>query len=185
MTLIENSAHCVIKYDPDIKCIIQTWKGFSGSKKFRISILNTIEAFKEYNIEAIISNTQDCEVVNRTDTDWTVSYANPILIEHGLRKMAFIVPKNVLTQWSVGNFMKGTAKQQLPIQCFDNLVEAKAWMLGLQGFLCPEFVNYIFNELRVQEGKEGEPAVNARKLLRKIEVLQKQLAEIVGLSEPS
>ena len=130
MIQIEDKAHCPIEYDPELKCVIQTWKGFSGSKNFRASILKTIEIFKVYDVEAIISNTQESEVVKQSDADWTANYANPILVEHGLRKMAFIVPKNVVAQWSVDHFMEETAEQQLAIQYFDNLTEAQAWIAG-------------------------------------------------------
>ena len=80
---IEDKPHCTIDYDPTLKCVIQTWRGFAGSQNFLASILKTIEVFTQYDAEAIISNTQNAEVVKQADADWVATYANPILIQHG------------------------------------------------------------------------------------------------------
>ena len=125
---IEDKPHCAIDYEPTLKCVIQTWRGFAGSQNFRASILKTIEVFKEYDAEAIISNTQNAELVKPSDADWVATYANPILIQEGLRRIAFIIPNSVLLQWSVDHFMQETTGQQLTMQYFDNIDKAKAWI---------------------------------------------------------
>jgi hypothetical protein len=70
--------------------------------------------------------------VKQADTDWVASYANPILMQHGLRRIAFIVPESVLGQWSVDHFMQETAEQDLMIQYFGNLDAAKAWIAEMK-----------------------------------------------------
>jgi hypothetical protein len=126
--LIEDKAHCTIEYDPALKCVIQTWKGFAGSENFRASILKTIDAFAQHEASSIISNTQDSKVVSQPDADWVAEYANPILISHGLRKMAFIVPVNVFARRSVDRFREETKGQALAIRYFDDVDKAKAWL---------------------------------------------------------
>ena len=48
--------------------------------------------------------------------------------ENGLRRIVFIVPNSVLLQWSVDHFMQETTGQQLVMQYFDNIDNAKAWI---------------------------------------------------------
>ncbi|MCP4104456.1 MAG: hypothetical protein GY749_02810 [Desulfobacteraceae bacterium] len=124
---IDDKPHCTIDYDPKLKCVIQTWRGFAGSQKFRASILETIDAFARHDAEAIISNTQEAEAVKQNDADWVATYANPILIRHGLCRIAFIVPESVLGKWSVNHFMQEST-EQLKMQYFDNFDKAKAWI---------------------------------------------------------
>ncbi len=126
--LIEDKAHCTIEYDPALKCVIQTWKGFAGSENFRASIMKTIDVFAQHEANSIISNTQNSKVVSQPDADWVASYANPILISHGFRKMAFIVPENVFARRSVDRFLDETKGQAVAIRYFDDVDKAKAWV---------------------------------------------------------
>ena len=126
--LIEDKPHCTIEYDPALKCVIQTWKGFAGSANFRASILKTIEVFEQHEAKSIISNTQNSKVVSPADGAWVAEHANPILISHGLRKIAFIVPENVFARRSVDHFLVETKGQALATQYFADLATAKAWV---------------------------------------------------------
>jgi hypothetical protein len=126
--LIEDKPHCTIEYDPTLKCVIQTWKGFAGSENFRAAILKTIEVFEQREAQSIISNTQNSKVVSPADADWVAGYANPILISHGLRKIAFIVPENVFARRSVDHFRDETKGQALATQYFADLATARAWV---------------------------------------------------------
>jgi hypothetical protein len=84
--------------------------------------------FAQHEATSIISNTQNSKVVSQPDADWVVGYANPILIGHGLRKMAFIVPENVFARRSVDRFLDETRDQSLTIRYFDDLDKARAWL---------------------------------------------------------
>lgn len=128
MMLIEEKPHCIIEYDPTSKCVIQTWRGFSGSKNFRASLEKTIEVFKEHDVTGIISNTQAAQVVSEGDAKWVTTHVNPILIEHGLQRIAFVLPKNSFAQWSVGNFFKNIIDQRLDAKYFDDISKAKTWI---------------------------------------------------------
>ncbi len=126
---IDDKPHCTIDYDSNLKCVIQTWRGFAGSQNFRTSILKTIDVFAQHDAETIISNTQEAEAVKQNDADWVTTYANPILIQHGLCRIAFIIPKSVLGKWSVSHFIQESTEQQLKMQYFDDLDKAKAWII--------------------------------------------------------
>lgn len=126
--LIEEKQYCTITYDAERKTVIQTWRGFAGSQNFRASILKTIEVFQQYEAHSIIGNTLTSEVVKQADADWVANYANPILRQHGLRRIAFIVPESVLAQWSVERFVREADEASLMIEYFDCLDNATAWI---------------------------------------------------------
>ena len=126
--LIEDKPHCKIEYDPETKCVTQTWKGYAKSKEFRESLLATVEVFKNHDATAIISNTRDSRVVDQVDAEWVADEMNPILIQNGMKKIAFVVPQDVLAQWSIDHFFRKAKSQTLEASAFKSIGEAEAWI---------------------------------------------------------
>jgi len=126
--IVYHQPYCQIDYLPELRCAIQHWQGFAKSTEFREAILKTIELFETHgNLAYIISNTQRSEVVKKEDAEWVATYANPRLVEHGLQKIAFIVPTSVLTKWSVEHF-RTKSEEKPEIRWFDDVEHAKKWI---------------------------------------------------------
>lgn len=125
MKVYENQ-NIVIERDDNLKCLIQNWKGFASSERFRESIKKTIELFEDKKLNKILSNTKDFGMVKKEDTEWVGTYSMPLLIKNGLKYMAFVVPTNVFTQMSVDNFKKD-ASGPVEIRYFDDVVKARQW----------------------------------------------------------
>lgn len=121
------SKNLVIERDDHLQCLIQNWKGFSSSDRFREGILKSVELFKDKKLNKIISNTKDAGMVKKEDTDWLSTYAMPHFIENGLKLIAFVIPTNAFTQMSVDNFKKG-AEGPVEIRYFDDVDKARKWM---------------------------------------------------------
>ncbi len=119
--------YLTIEYDEASRCLSQHWKGYAKSEQFRAGILKSIELFREKRPSKLISNTKELAVISNEDTNWAATYATPIMIGHGLRYMAFIVPINVFTQVSVNNF-KNKTEDKLQLQYFTDLAKAKEWL---------------------------------------------------------
>lgn len=116
-----------IELDETLKCLIQNWKGFARSEDFRTAINESLEFFKKGGIDKIISNTKDFALVKKEDTDWVAQVVTPQMVQNGLRYMAFVVPTNVFTQFSVDNF-KEEASSVVSIRYFDKVEAAKEWL---------------------------------------------------------
>lgn len=126
--LIDHQAHCRIEYLPELQCVLQTWQGFAGSEKFRQSIQKTVEYFQTHpDVQAIISDTLQQGPVSPKDAEWVATVATPLLAQHGLRRMAFIVPENILTKMAEQHFARQT-QGDLQIQWFTDVASAKAWI---------------------------------------------------------
>ena len=126
MKVFENQ-NIVIERDDNLKCLIQNWKGFATSERFREGIQKTIDLFKDKKLDKILSNTKDFGMVKKEDTEWVNSYSMPLLIKSGLRYMAFIIPSNVFSQMSVENFKKEMAGP-VELRFYDDVEKAKQWM---------------------------------------------------------
>ncbi len=129
MTILFERPYLTVAYDEELNCIQQNWKGFAKSHDFREGILKSVEFLEEKQADKILSNTKEFSVVKKEDTDWVAKEITPILVEKGMRKMAFIVPSNVFTQVSVNNF-KDEANKIVSICYFDDVQKAKDWMAG-------------------------------------------------------
>lgn len=129
MKVFENQ-NIVIERDDQLKCLIQNWKGFATSDRFREAIQKSIELFKDKKLNKILSNTKDFGMVKKEDTEWVNTYSMPLLIENGLRYMAFIVPSNVFSQMSVENFKKEMAGP-VELRFYEDVDKARDWMASL------------------------------------------------------
>ncbi|QHT66190.1 hypothetical protein GXP67_05655 [Rhodocytophaga rosea] len=122
--------YLTIEYDAQSKCLSQHWKGYAKSEQFRAGITKSIELCQKHKPSKLISNTKELAIVTQEDTQWAATYATPMMVQHGLKHMAFIVPSNVFTQASVKSF-KSEAEDKLQIAYFDELTKAQDWLAGI------------------------------------------------------
>jgi len=114
-----------LEYNQVKKQLIQKWTGFSTTQVFREAIDKTVEFTKANKVESIISDTLDQDVVKPEDSNYA-SAAVPKLMANGLKAMAFIMPKNVITKMGLNKFEKDS-KTEL-VRFFPNLSEAQNWI---------------------------------------------------------
>lgn len=129
--ILYQKPYLTIELDEKLQCLIQNWKGFATSEQFREGINQSVKFFQEKkNINKLISNTKDFAVVKKDDTDWVANSATPLMVQNGLKYMAFVLPTNVFTQVSVNNF-KSKADDILQIQYFDDLEKSRQWLSSI------------------------------------------------------
>ena len=129
--IVYSKPYVTIERNDELKCLIQNWKGFAVSEKFREAINASLIQFKQGEEDKIISNTKDFSLVKKEDTDWVAQVIMPQLVQHGLRYMAFVVPSNIFSQLSVDNF-KEEAGTVVNIRYFEDLESAKEWCAEAQ-----------------------------------------------------
>jgi hypothetical protein len=123
--------YLTIEYNAETKCLSQHWKGYAKSEQFRAGIEKSIEICKQRKPGKLISNTKELAVITSEDTQWAATYATPIMVQQGLKYLAFIVPSNVFTQASVKNF-KSKSEDKVQIAYFDELTKAHIWLNSIQ-----------------------------------------------------
>lgn len=100
MNTVLNSPVVKIDYDQSRKQLVQTWSGFASSGQFREAIDKTLVFAKSNPVRTLISDTLNQSVVEPEDTNYAAS-AMPKLFQSGLKAMAFVMPKSVITQLSL------------------------------------------------------------------------------------
>ncbi len=105
--------------------LIQTWNGFSTSDVFRIAIDKSVEFTKTNKVTSILSDTLLQAVVKPEDTQYAAAVM-PKLFMNGVKFMAFVMPKDVITQMSINRFDKATNTDN--IQFFPSVDEATKWL---------------------------------------------------------
>ncbi len=126
--LIDKQSYCTLEYLPELHCLMQTWPGFARSQQFRASIQKTVEFFQSRpDVCSIISDTRKQEVVSKEDAEWVGAEMMPKLVQHGLQKMAFIAPEQVVTKLAEERFAQAVGERP-QIRWFLTVDEAKNWI---------------------------------------------------------
>jgi hypothetical protein len=114
-----------LDYDQPKHRLIQKWNGFSTSEVFREAINKSVEFTKTNKVNSILSDTLEQSVVKPEDTQYAASVM-PKLFMNGVKAMAFVMPKNILTQMSLSKFDKESKSDN--IQFFSSVNEAQSWL---------------------------------------------------------
>lgn len=125
--IVHETRNCKLEFDDEHNCLIQNWTGFSSSELFREIIYATLNEIEDKGISNLISNSKSQKVVAKSDIDWLTIEINPKLVRNGLRRMAFVLPENVITQMSVKHFTN-QGESLLEIRHFSSMDDAKKWI---------------------------------------------------------
>ena len=124
MEVFRNKCANII-YDTDKKRLYQEWFGFPVSEEFRDAINATVDFSKNHRITALITDTREHGIVNQSDVEYAASMMS-ILIENGLKRMAFVTSKNKMTLFSVDYFINNQSVES--IEVFNDLDDAHEWL---------------------------------------------------------
>ena len=131
--VVVNEKHLLLEYNEELKCIIQTWRGFFNSDLFRSGVNRTNQLFAEKKpVATFLVDISESSVIKKEDTEWAATTAIPLAIKNGLKNYGFVLPKNVFTQVSLTNFRNDLNQPSLNIQLFDSMDRAKAWAEEVQ-----------------------------------------------------
>jgi hypothetical protein len=129
---VVNDKNLDLEYDEELRCIIQTWKGYFNSDYFKQGVERTNKLFEEKRpVHKFLVDARNASVVKKEDTDWAAKTAIPKSIKNGLQFYGFVLPTNVFTQISLGNFQKELNQPELTVMLFDDIDKAKDWMRSL------------------------------------------------------
>ncbi|GAO28446.1 hypothetical protein [Geofilum rubicundum] len=116
--------NAVLTYDPETLELLQTWKGYVPTELFRQVIDATVEHVRKHKVVFLISDTSGQKVVSSSDAEYAASVMK-VMIENGLKAMAFVIPENVFTKFSLKKF--SDAGHGDVVAYFDSLTDARKW----------------------------------------------------------
>ena len=129
--ILFNKNYLKIEYNNKHKYYYVQWKDFCTSEEFRYGILDNLYLLKIYKANKILIDTMQHDLILKDDTDWLVEYITPILINHGMKVQAFVLPEDVFARVSVHNY-KEALDNRLFTRYFDNKEEALQWLINFK-----------------------------------------------------
>ena len=109
--------------------IALTWKGFVPSTSYREAMEKALEIAKKHKIHNWISDIKLVKVLGIKDQEWCGTDWTPRAVLSGCyRKQAVIMPADVFGHASTQNIITKMQNQQIEIQYFTQLEEAKKWL---------------------------------------------------------
>lgn len=116
--------NAVLTYNPDTFELLQSWKGYVPTELFRQVIDATVWHVRQHKVLFLISDTSEQKVVSSSDAEYAASVMGG-MIKDGLKAMAFVIPQNVFTKFSLKKF--SDAGHQDVVAYFDSLADARKW----------------------------------------------------------
>ncbi|WP_224998008.1 hypothetical protein [Cesiribacter sp. SM1] len=125
MQVVLDKQNVNICYDKSRKRLYQTWKGYLTVDEFVAAIDLSVEYFRQYDINTILSDTTDQAVLAKEGAEHAASVM-PELIKNGLKRAAFVLPKSFFAKLAVEEFTNRTDPQL--IGHFASREEAEDWL---------------------------------------------------------
>src|SRR5690554_1507343 len=115
-----------LDFDAVKKVLTQDWKGYATSAQFREGIDKTVDYVNSGAVAYIISNTSNQRPVGPEDSKYAASVM-PKLFASGVKAMAFVLPHDVFTRFSLKKFADAGHSDQ--VGYFEHIEEARKWSL--------------------------------------------------------
>jgi hypothetical protein len=115
-----------VVFDSKIQAVTGIFKGFLEIKEHQDignEILNSATANRAGKL---IIDTSELKVIRQETQKWIEENWFPRAVKAGIKKMAFVIPKDALGKMSTQNVNQKSGP--IEIKYFDNTVIAKAWL---------------------------------------------------------
>ena len=120
-----------ITYNPTTKRLTQVWQGFASTQNFRTAIDVSEKFCLNNEVVTALSDTRAQQVVGQDDSEYA-SKSLHLMFREGLKRFAFLLPRDLFNQLAVADFLKqfpdGQAKLFLPEQ----EREAETWLREIE-----------------------------------------------------
>lgn len=128
MLKVLDKPYATLTIDPQNQILYQKWIGYLKVEDFKAVIDQSVNCFRENQpLSYILSDTSEQAVLAKEGSDYAAAVM-PQLMELGLKKVAFIIPKSAFTKLSVDFFARNTEKNM--IHNFATKAEAINWLLS-------------------------------------------------------
>ena len=114
-------------WDASHSVVRSEWKGFANSAEFRAGVMKGLQAVRERQAVAYLSDTRKVKVIVREDQKWANETAAPLLAAAGLKRMAVVVADAGLGKVTVEETLRMINVQGLRIRTFNSKPEAMKW----------------------------------------------------------
>jgi hypothetical protein len=136
--LIRQDHHVTIQVVPADRMITLSWTGYAPSVAYRSILNEALANVKALDLQHWLADLQGMDAIMQQDEQWTTSDWFPRLGSSGLKRMAILTSSDYFNQMSVDRIMTAaTATMPLEVAYFDDVEQAKDWLLSSQRSMEP------------------------------------------------
>ena len=127
-----SSAVYDITYDTNLKAVIGIWKGYATSTQFREGTEEQLAVMVANQTTKMLVDLKEMVLIGKDDQDWMDKSYIPKSIEEGLKVVAVVQPDYYFSKVAVDSIIFKVNKQELKVNYFSTLDEAKAWLKNFE-----------------------------------------------------
>ena len=120
-----------IYFDQAINAVVMEWDGYATSSQFKEGTELMLNTLIKHNCDKVLADIKDMVLIGMEDQQWLDQHFLPRAIEFGFKAIAIIRPEHYFNKVAVESISYKVDKEKLAINFFDNIEEAKDWLLRL------------------------------------------------------
>lgn len=134
MQTLHESRWITVAYDPTHQMLVATWKSECWAmpeSAFKDINLLYISCFEQHPVKSFLIDTREFAFAITPELqEWVAGFIIPKVVGLGLRRLAFLVSKEMVAQLSIEQTMEESAVDTFQNRFFDTLEQARAWCIA-------------------------------------------------------
>lgn len=122
--------YLTVHWNDTAKYVLMEWRKFVIGTDFRQGLDKGLQLVQEKQSTRWLADLRKLGVVAQEDQQWSNENWFPRAINAGLRRMAIVMPENIVSKWSVEKIMEKVPGTNLTVHYFDNIEKAKQWLVS-------------------------------------------------------
>ncbi len=127
---IENKVYAIYPAK-DSASIVMDWEGYATSAQFREGTETMLNLLIEQKVHKALANIRDMVLIGIEDQKWMETTFLPRAIRFGFKACAIVKPVSYFNKVAVESISFKVDKENLQIQFFDTVEEAREWLDSL------------------------------------------------------
>jgi len=125
--LLRDEPWLSVRWDGQHRCVYAEWKGFANSVEFRASTKAILDAIREQNAAALVSDNRRLEGVTDPDQLWLRDTWMPLAVAAGVKRIAVVLPHHGLGKLASEEIIGRFGKTVFVTRTFSEPSEATEW----------------------------------------------------------
>jgi hypothetical protein len=120
--------YLTIRWDSVHRHVLSEWRAFANSIELRSCLLKGIQAIRDNQAAAYVSDARKLKVIVHDDQKWIHDKWMPLAQEAGLKRLAFVTAPSGLGKLTVEDVSGLVDHQELQSRTFDSMSAARQWV---------------------------------------------------------
>jgi len=129
-TIIIDNDYATLQYLEDEKIVHHQFHQFIYGQAFRDVLSTGLDVMRQYHATKWLSDDRETAAIPVEDSQWAIHEWQPQAIKAGWKFWAIVMPKKVVGQMNMRQFIKQNADQGVTVQVFTDADEALAWLVS-------------------------------------------------------